>query len=202
MRRYLLVGADSVENRGVGAFGAVITGFEESHAEAVLMLAADDDYNAPIIDRMVEKMRQGCEIVAASRFIPGGCMKRCPLVKATFVRVSALVLHHIARVPTHDPSNGFRLFSRRVLQRIPIESSRGFTYSIELLVKCHRLRWKVGEVAARWFERTKGRSRFRVFRWLPAYWVWFRYALATAFLGKGPATVRLRRSASTPSTGD
>ncbi|MBD3379114.1 MAG: glycosyltransferase [Candidatus Omnitrophica bacterium] len=173
-----------VRNRGKGPHGAVVTGFRESDAEAALVLPADDTYNAGIIDRMFEKFRDGCEIVAASRFIPGGCMKGAPWKKALLVRASAFTLHHFARLPVHDPSNGFRLFSRRTLDQIPIESSRGFIYSIELLVKAHRLGWKICEVPAKWYERTSGKSRFRLGDWMPAYLRWYFYAFATTFLGK------------------
>jgi dolichol-phosphate mannosyltransferase len=184
-----------VKNRGKGALGAVLSGFEESTAPAVLMYPADDDYNAQQIEPMLQKFRDGCEIVAASRFIPGGCMKGCPWLKAVLVRSSAFFLHYLARVPTHDPSNGLRIFSRRVLDSIPIESTVGFAYSIELLVKCHRLGWRIGEVPAGWFERRAGKSRFQVLKWVPQYLVWFRYAFATTCLGRGPATVKLRPDA-------
>jgi dolichol-phosphate mannosyltransferase len=179
-----------VKNRGKGAFGAVVTGFADSSAPAVLVFPADDDYNTHRIDAMVEKFREGCDIVAASRFMPGGTMKGAPPLKAVLVRGSAFALHHLARLPTHDPSNGLRLFSQRVIRSIPLESTRGFTYSIELLVKCHRLGWRIGEVAAEWHERNAGTSRFQVVKWLPDYLVWFGYAFQTTYLSRGPKTVR------------
>ena len=83
------------------------------------------------------------------------------------------VLHvYVARVPTHDATNGLRLFSRRVVQQIPVESEAGFTYSIELLVKVHRLGWPIAETPFLWRERTAGQSRFRVLKWLPGYLRW------------------------------
>ena len=181
-----------VKNRYKGAHGAVVTGFENCTAPAVLVFPGDDDYNAGRVDLMFEKSRMGCDIVAASRFMKGGCMKGCPWLKAALVRSSAFVLYHIARVPTHDPSNGFRLFSQRVLQTIPIESTIGFTYSLELLAKCHRLGWKIGEVPVAWYERKRGTSRFRVLRWAPQYLVWFLYCFATAMRLKAPASVKLK----------
>jgi len=182
-----------VKNLGHRALGAILTGFQESTAPAVLVFPADDDYNAPRLDRMYERFRDdGCHIVAASRFIPGGCMEGCPPLKAALVRSSAFALHHVARVPTHDSSNGFRLFSRRVIESIPIESASGFAYSIELLVKTHRLGWKIGEVAVEWHERKAGKSRFTVVRWLPQYLTWFRYAFETTYLRRGPETVSVK----------
>jgi dolichol-phosphate mannosyltransferase len=178
-----------IRNRGRGPHQAIVTGFQQSSAAFIMVLPADDDYNAGIIDRMLQKAREGNDIVCASRFIPGGSMVGCPWLKALLVRVSAFTLHYFGRMPARDPSNGFRMFSRRLLERVQIESSRGFTYSIELLAKCHRLRWPIAEVPAQWRERARGQSRFRVIRWVPAYLRWYFYIFATTFLRRGPQTV-------------
>jgi dolichol-phosphate mannosyltransferase len=183
-----------VRNCGRGAHGAVVTGFSASRAPFAIMFPADDDYNSGILDEMVGEAEAGCDIVCASRFMPGGSMVGCPWLKAAFVRAGNFTLCHLARVPTRDASNGFRLFSRRVLDQIAIESDQGFCYSIELLVKCHRLGWRIGEVPARWFQRVHGASRFQVIRWLPAYLRWYLYAFATTYLRLPPNTVRLKTS--------
>ena len=183
---------DFVLNRGRGVHGAVMSGFAASQAPFVLVFAADDDFNGAILDDMVRKAAEGADIVCASRFIPGGCMVGCPWLKAALVRASAFTLYHIARLPTHDASNGFRLFSRRLIKSVVIESERGFCFSIELLVKCHRLGWPVAEVPAQWFERKQGESRFRVLGWLPDYLRWYGYAFATTFLRLSANSVKLR----------
>jgi len=180
-----------VRNRGRGAHGAVLTSFRASTAPFALVFPADDDYNAGMLDAMVAEADKGCDIVCASRFMPGGSMVGCPWLKALLVRTANFTLYHVARLPTHDASNGFRLFSRRVIDEIVIESDRGFCYSIELLVKCHRLGWRIGEVPAQWFERRHGASRFQVISWLPAYLRWYLYAFATTYLRRPPRTVRL-----------
>jgi dolichol-phosphate mannosyltransferase len=181
-----------VRNRGRGAHAAVMTGFAAGTAPFVLMYPADDDTNAAMLDRMVELARAGCDIVCASRFMPGGAMVGCPLLKAALVRSANFTLRHVARLPTTDASNGFRMFSRRVVERIPVESEAGFCYSIELLVKAHRLGWRIAEVPVRWFERRHGASRFQVIKWLPAYLRWYVYAFATTFLRRPPHTVTLK----------
>ncbi len=184
-----------VRNQGSGAHGAVMTGLRTGTAPYALMFPADDDFNAGILDAMVAKARQGNDIVCASRFIPGGSMVGCPWLKALLVRAAAASLFHVARVPTRDPTSGFRLFSRRVIDQIKVESTEGFTYSLELLVKVQRLRWRVAEVPARWFERSAGQSRFRVLRWIPAYMTWFFYAFRTTYGRRPPASVALNRKA-------
>jgi dolichol-phosphate mannosyltransferase len=171
----------TVKNAGIGVHGAIMTGFLNSSADAVLVFPADDTYNAGIIDKMYDNFKAGSEIVAASRFMKGGTMKGCPILKSIFVRIASFTLHWFAFIPIKDASNGFRLFSRKVLRTIPIESTVGFTYSIELLVKCHRLRWKITEVPASWFERKNGRSRFDVIKWLPYYLKWYLYGFQTFY---------------------
>lgn len=171
-----------VKNEGRFAHGAVTTGFKYSCAPAVISYMADDDYNAKLIDKMADLFWQGNDIVCASRFIPGGSMQGCRWQKAFLVRVVAFTLHHLARLPIHDPTNAFRLISRRLLEQVDVESTKGFTYSIELLAKCHRLGLKMTELPAQWFERSQGTSRFRVFQWAPAYLHWYFYIFATTYL--------------------
>lgn len=180
-----------VKNTGRGVHGAVMTGFGAASAPAVLVFPADDTFNPPIIDTMVQKFRSGAQIVAASRFMRGGCMKGCPWLKAVLVRSAAFTLYHLARIPTHDASNGFRLFSLKLLRTVRVESIEGWAFSIELLVKCHRLGWPVAEVPAQWFERDSGKSRFRLWKWLPVYLRWYRFAFATFWLRRGPSEVPL-----------
>src|ERR1044071_4626051 len=71
LREHPVEGTDieCVKNQGKGALGAVLTGFKVSTAPAVMVLPADDDYNAARFNAMVEKFRQGSDIVCGSRFI-------------------------------------------------------------------------------------------------------------------------------------
>jgi glycosyltransferase involved in cell wall biosynthesis len=183
-----------VRNMSRGAHGAVMSGFAASRAPYVLVFPADDDFNAGIIDAMVAQGDKGAAIVCASRFIPGGSMVGCPWLKALLVRTAAFSLYYIARLPTRDATNGFRLFSRRAIDSIAVESERGFCYSLEILVKCHRLGWPVADVPAQWIERKQGSSRFQVLAWVPAYLRWYLYAFATTYLRLPAKSVKLRSS--------
>ena len=171
-----------VKNKGKLAHGAVMTGFAYSDAPAVISYMADDDYNAGLIDIMADLFWQGNDVVCASRFIAGGSMVNCPPLKAFLVRAVSFSLYHFARLPSHDATNAFRLFSRRLLQEVKIESTEGFTYSLELLAKCHRLGLRVAEIPAQWYERATGNSRFQVLRWAPAYLRWYFYPYGTTYM--------------------
>jgi len=179
-----------VKNRARGAHEAIMTGFEKSSAEAVVVYPADESYNANIIDSMYLKFKKGNDLVVASRFIKGGEMKGGTRVKSLLVRVASRLLKWFAGLPASDATYGMRLVSKKLLDTVEIESTAGWTYAIELLVKCHRLRWKVAEVPAGWYRREKGTSRFNFKKWLPLYLQWFFYALATTYLRRGSETVK------------
>ena len=89
-----------------------------------------------------------------------------------------------------DASNGFRLFSRKLLDRVDIESIDGFAYSLELLTKCNRLQLQISEIPAQWEERIEGPSRFKIFKWMPEYLKWYFYGLSTTWLKKGPQSIK------------
>ena len=187
-----------VRNTGRGVLGAVKTGFAASTAPCVVTMSADDDYNADRLNAMVAECRTGHDVVVASRFMRGGGrLVGCPRLKAAIVEAADWFLFHVGRLPTHDATNGFRIFSRRVIDQIPIESEVGFAYSIELLVKAHRLGWSVVEMPVVWHQRKAGQSRFQIVRWLPQYVKWLLYALATTYGGRGAASVNLRNRGTT-----
>lgn len=183
-----------VKNDGQGVMEAIRAGLGRTTAPYVVTFPADDDYNAVRLNAMVRMAADGYDIVCASRFIRGGCMIGCHSLKAGLVRTAAFLLYHIGRLPTHDPTNGFRLFSRRVIEQIPLASKVGWAFSLEWLVKCHRLRWRITELPAEWHERKAGKSRFRILGWLPQYLRWFFFGFATTWLRCPPKSVLLRNA--------
>ena len=93
-------------------------------------------------------------------------------------------LYTFSSIPVRDASNGFRLFSNKLLKKVKFESKLGFAYSLELLVKCERLGYKINEIPAKWEERTEGKSNFKLVNWLPQYIRWYLYGLQTYWLNK------------------
>lgn len=182
----------AIKNRGKGVHSAIMTGLEATDAPAVLTFGSDEANNAKIIDEMYSKSVEGNDVVVASRLIKGGEMSGGPRFKSFVVTLASFILHRFVRLPATDATYAWRMFSRRILDTVEIESTVGFIYAIELLVKCHRLQWRVAEVPAKWVMRKKGASRFNFKRWLPHYAKWFFYALGTTYLRKGSKTVKLK----------
>lgn len=164
------------KNKGKGVLDALKSGIAAVEAGAVMIYVADDVSNAHLVDRMFKEYARGADLVVGSRFIPGGCMRGCPPVKSFLVRSGATSLYYLAGLPIKDPTNGVRIYSRRVFEIIAIESTEGWAFNLELLIKCHALGMRIAEVPYQHYERVTGESKFRVFKWLPQYLRWYFYA--------------------------
>ena len=179
-----------VKNPSSGPCEAIKHGLSFGNSECAIVFPADDFLNINIIDQMYSAFKNNNDIVVASRFIKGGSMKGCPLIKSILVRLASSTLYFFSSIPTKDASNGFRLFSRKLLNVVKIESKVGFAYSLELLAKCNRLKFNIAEIPAQWEERSEGSSRFKLFKWLPQYLKWYFYGLSTTWLRRGPKNVK------------
>lgn len=163
---------------GRGVLGALRSGMERARGEYVLVTMADGSDDLRDLPRMFSLARSGADVVAASRYMPGGRQLGAPLAKSLLSRAAGLLLHALGGLPIHDPTSNFKLYSRSFLRSVAIESSGGFELALELCVKAHRRGLRLAEVPTTWRERTAGRSRFDLRRWLPHYLRWFFYGLA------------------------
>ena len=63
-------------------------------------------------------------------------------------------------------------------------SLKGFTLSLELAAKAHRLNYKMLEIPTVWMERDKGKSRFKLVAFILPYAKWFFYIIKTSIFNK------------------
>lgn len=176
---------------GPGVRYAIEAGMREATAPVVVVTMADvsDDFSR--VGEMVSRVEAGADVVCASRYMPGGRQTGGPRLKSLLSRVAGVTLHWLSGLPTRDPTNSFKAYSREFLRRTRIESPAGFALAMELTVKAHFTGGRVEEVPATWTGRTKGASRFRLFSWLPLYLRWYFWALRQRWLPRGVERNRL-----------
>jgi glycosyltransferase involved in cell wall biosynthesis len=158
---------------GRGVLNAMKSGLRAAKAPYVLITMGDGSDDASDIDAMYELAHAGADVVAGSRYMRGGRQFGGPLLKRTMSRTAGLSLHWIGGLPTHDATSNFRLYSKRLLNQVSIESRGGFELGLELTVKAYRLGLPVAEVPTTWRDRTAGQSRFKLWQWLPRYLHWY-----------------------------
>jgi dolichol-phosphate mannosyltransferase len=166
---------------GRGVLNAIKSGLAAARAPYVLVTMGDGSDDAGDIDSMYVLARGGADVVAGSRYMHGGRQLGGPLMKRTMSRAAGLSLHWLAGIPVHDATSNFRMYSKRLLDKVTIESDGGFELGIELTVKAHLLGMRVTEVPTTWRDRTAGQSRFQLWQWLPRYMRWYRRGISGRF---------------------
>ena len=173
-----------IKNFSRGFNNALISGFKDSTAEAVLVFMADDHTNHDIINSCYAKFKEGYHVVCPSRFIKGGKMIGNPLLKGLLTKMVSFFLFNFTSFPIKDSTNSFRLFSRELINKVKIESNKGFTLSLELTAKAHRLGYKITEIPTTWIERDTGKSRFKLIAFILPYTKWLFYIIKTSIFYK------------------
>jgi glycosyltransferase involved in cell wall biosynthesis len=168
---------------GRGVLNAMKAGIAASSGSYVLISMADGSDEPQVVDSMVALAQDGADVVAASRYMKGGHQVGGPPLKRLMSRTAGLTLHWFGGVATHDATNNFKLYSRRLLDATPIESTAGFELGLELTVKATLAGRRVAEVPTTWRDRTDGHSNFKLRKWLPHYLHWYWRAFRGRFSG-------------------
>lgn len=138
-------------NRGKGA--AVRTGCLAAQGESVVF--TDIDLAVPVeeIDRVLERLEAGADVVVGTRLHPGGEDMRSsqPLLRRLAGRLFVLVRRLVA-LPEHQdtqcPLKGFR---RAAAQRLfAAQRLSGWAFDVEVLYLANRWGLKVEELPVRW----------------------------------------------------
>ncbi|GHT35900.1 polyprenol phosphate mannosyl transferase 1 (Ppm1) [Planctomycetales bacterium] len=167
---------------GAGVVNALKKGFAAANGDTVVTMMADLSDNPQDIPAMLEKCRNGAAVVAGSRYMKDGKQLCKKSLKSFLSRTAGLSLHYIAGVKTHDATNNFRAYRADFLRSVNVESESGFEVALELTVKAHNAGLRIDEVPTVWQDRTAGKARFRLMKWLPAYLRWYLAAAAAPFI--------------------
>lgn len=167
---------------GRGPSRAIRAGFASARGEAVLVTMADASDDPDDVARMVAKLGEEYDLVAASRYMPGGRQHGGPPLKVLLSRLAGRSLRWLVKLPTVDPTSSYKLYRRSMLEALSIESDGGFEIGLEITVKAFLAGYRIAEVPTVWRDRERGQSNFRLWRWLPNYLRWYRLALCEGLL--------------------
>lgn len=166
-------GARVVYRVGERGFGSALRfGFHHAEGEAVIPFMGDACDDPEDIPRLLERMEQGWDIVAGSRYMPGGVIVG-DTTKQRLSRLYSRLVRLVGGPPIHDVSNAFKAYRRSVVRGIRSVAA-SYDVSVELTVKAHRAGCRITEIPTVWTNRELGESGFRISSELRRYarWLW------------------------------
>ena len=115
-----------LKNRlGRGVVAAIRTGFQEVGSGPALVIMADLSDDLRIVpDDCWTSTAGGTASSVPSRYMRGGRQVGGPRLKRLLSRAAGLSLRLLARFPTHDATNNFRLYDAALVNELGIESTR------------------------------------------------------------------------------
>lgn len=133
-----------VINRGLGA--AIGTGFVAAtrmNADAVVTLDADGQHDPTEINKFIEAIQKGADMVIGSRMLTG--FKGMPLHRRAAQIIGNIVTFVLFGAWVTDSQSGFRAFTRYAIEKIQIRTNR-MEVSSELIAEAKRHTLKLVEV--------------------------------------------------------
>jgi len=175
----------------LGLGTAYIAGFKQALAEEtvdqVVTMDADFSHNPSYIPALVS-LTERHHLSIGSRYVPGGGVTADWGIHRKFLSWGA---NHFTRLmlglAAHDCTAGFRCYRREVLRSIELDHifSNGYSFLIEMLYKCQRLGYSIGETPIIFENRHRGDSKISQAEIFKAMYTVLRLAGARAVFRRG-----------------
>jgi glycosyltransferase involved in cell wall biosynthesis len=134
----------------------------QEHWEGVITLDGDLQHDPEEIPKLIKASeRTGADIVIGSRLAEAGQM---PRVRYYTNRVGVFCISWAAGQPLEDTQSGFRLYSRKVLQSIPLRTTR-YDTETEIVIKAGLMGMRISCVPIRtiYYQGEENVSHYRWF---------------------------------------
>jgi len=168
-----------IKNSSSGVIHAVQTGFKKAKGNIVVVMSCDLTDDPKTLLAMLKKIQEGYDIIGATRYARGGKRLNQMGLKSFISRIIGISTPFIFSIPLTDLTNGFKMYRKEVLQHIPIESTGGWEFTMELMLKARDAGYRIAEVPTISRARRYGKSKFLFAKWLPKYLRWYWYGLSS-----------------------
>jgi dolichol-phosphate mannosyltransferase len=157
------------QGNGKGVINAIKTGFYEDNAAFVCLVCGDCTDQPEAITPMFKLALAGNDLVSGTRYSKGGKKVGGPWFQTQLSRWGNWWFGALTGLPLSDPTYSFRIYSRRLLDSVTIETEGGWAISLELSIKAHLAGFSMTEIGTLWLDRELGESKFRLAGWFPVY---------------------------------
>jgi dolichol-phosphate mannosyltransferase len=152
-----------INNEPPNGFGlAIRKGLEHFTGDAVAIVMGDGSDSPKDVVQYFRKLCEGYDCVFGSRFIEGGQLISYPPHKLLLNRLGNYLIRMLFRLDYNDITNGFKLYSREVIEACQPLISKRFNINIELPLKAIAQGYKYAIVPISYVDRTAGISKFKI----------------------------------------
>lgn len=159
-----------IERQGkLGLGTAYIAGFKYALGldyDLVVEMDADFSHNPKDVNRLIETCRSSDEIgmVVGSRYVKGGGFKNWNKYRLMLSFTASLYTRIITGMPVKDPTAGFVIYKRKVLEQMDLEAIKfiGYAFQIEMKYYCFSLGYKIVEIPITFIDRELGTSKMNM----------------------------------------
>ena len=162
---------------GTGIINAFKTGFALAETKFIVPIMADLSDMPETVNIMHGKIQEGYDLVIASRYIRDGAKIGGSKIKYVLSFLANKSLHFLTGIPTHDFTNAFIMYRKKVLDNIEITSTGGFEITMEIIAKAYVRGYAITEVPTINRDRNAGNSKFALCKWIFNYSYWYFYIL-------------------------
>lgn len=147
----------------LGLGTAYIAGFKAAIARGapiIFSMDADFSHNPSYIPAMVD-LSASYDLVIGSRYVKGGGTHDCTFARRMLSRGANMFAKVNLGLKAHDCTAGFRCYHRHVLEAIDMDTifSSGYSFLVEMLYRCQKKQFTVGEVPIIFVNRQQGASK-------------------------------------------
>lgn len=122
---------------------------------------ADGSHQPEQLQRLLDAIGEGADLVIGSRWIPGGSIVNWPKSREVLSRGGNIYVRLLLGMPVKDATAGFRLFRRATLEAIDIDTvtSTGYVFQTDMAYRTLQQGLTVREVPIEFIERERGDSK-------------------------------------------
>ena len=145
----------------LGLGTAVVTGFGNASGDYLAVIDADLQHPPELLSELLQQVRNGSELVVASRYSHGGGMEKWSFIRKLNSR-GAIFMSHLLLPSSReisDPMSGFFMLKRKLIEGVDLKP-RGYKILLEIAVQAQPK--NVSEVGFTFQNRTEGQSKFSV----------------------------------------
>lgn len=130
-------------------------------AEVLVTIDADFSFDPTVIPALLAGIDAGQDLVAGSRYVPGGSTPNWPVHRRALSRYGNRYTCWVLGLPVRDATSGFRAYRASLLRAIDYGTTRanGYAFMTEMALRVAAAGGRIAEIPIEFRDRERGTSK-------------------------------------------